>query len=62
MFQKQFGKTRHKTQETTHILVFVKYLVVSSRSQSIRAFSVFLEDSLKIISETSSVGKNLKTD
>jgi hypothetical protein len=45
-------KTRLKTKEITYTLVFVKYLVVSSRSPLIRAGSVFLEDSLRIISET----------
>jgi hypothetical protein len=43
-------KTRLQTKETTRRLAFGKYLVVSFRSHSIRAFSVFLEDSLKIIS------------
>jgi hypothetical protein len=42
-------KTRLRTKETTYTLVFKKYLVVSFRSHSIKAFSVFLEDSLKII-------------
>jgi hypothetical protein len=37
-------KTRLKTKETTYTLVFVKYLVVSFRTLSIRAYSVFLED------------------
>jgi hypothetical protein len=42
-------KTRLKT---TYTLVFVKYLVVSFQGHSIRANSVFLERSLKIISGT----------
>jgi hypothetical protein len=42
-------KTILKTKEATYTLVFGKYLVVSVRSHSIRAFSVFLEDSLRII-------------
>jgi hypothetical protein len=45
-------KTRLKTKDATYTLVFVKYFVVSCRSNSIRAFSVFLEDSLRIISGT----------
>jgi hypothetical protein len=36
--------------KTKIYVVFVKYLVVSFRSHSIRAFSVFLRDSLRIIS------------
>jgi hypothetical protein len=55
-------KTRLKTKETTYTLVFVKYLVVSFRGHSIWAFSVFFEDSLKIISGTLRARKNLKTD
>jgi hypothetical protein len=39
-------KTRFKTKENTYTLVFGKFLVVSFPSHSIRAFSVFLEDSL----------------
>jgi hypothetical protein len=45
-------KTRLNTKETTYTLVFVKYLEGSFQSYSIRAFSVFLEDSLRIISGT----------
>jgi hypothetical protein len=45
-------KTRLKTKETTYTLVFVENLVGSCQSLSIRAFSVFLEDSLRIISGT----------
>jgi hypothetical protein len=37
--------------ETVYTLVFGKYFVVSFWSHSIRAFSVLLEDSLRIISE-----------
>jgi hypothetical protein len=55
-------KTRLKIKETTYILVSVKNPLVSFLSHSIRAFSVFLEDSLKIISKTSRAGKNLKTE
>jgi hypothetical protein len=51
-FSKTVLKTRLITKETTYTLVFVKYLVVSFRSHSIKAFSVFLEDSLRIILET----------
>jgi SPX domain protein involved in polyphosphate accumulation len=51
-FPKTVLKTRLKNKETTHNLVFIKYLVVSLRSHSIRAFSVFLEISLRIISRT----------
>jgi hypothetical protein len=40
------------TKETTYTLCFRKYFVVSLWSHSIRAFSVLLEDSLRIISET----------
>jgi hypothetical protein len=40
------------TKETTNTLDFKKYFVVSFWSHSIRAFSVFLEDSLRTISET----------
>jgi hypothetical protein len=36
-------KTRLKIKETTHTLVFRKYLVVSFQSHSIRAFPVFLD-------------------
>jgi hypothetical protein len=58
-------KTGLKTKKTTYIFNFGKYLVVPFRSHSIRAFSVFLEDSLRIISETCRAGRareNLKTD
>jgi hypothetical protein len=41
---------------------FVKYPVVSLPSHSKRAFLVFLEYSLRIISGTYRAGKNLKTD
>jgi hypothetical protein len=51
-----------KSKETTNTLVFVKYLVSFFRSHTIRAFSVFLEDSLRITSGIWRVGKNLKTD
>jgi hypothetical protein len=40
------------TKETTYTLDFRKCFVVSFWSHSIRAFSVLLEDSLRIISET----------
>jgi hypothetical protein len=40
------------TIETTFSLYFRKYFVVSFWSHSIKEFSVLLEDSLKIISET----------
>jgi hypothetical protein len=40
------------TKETTYYLDFGKYFVVSFWGHLIRAFSVLLEDSLKIISET----------
>jgi hypothetical protein len=39
------------TKETTYTLEFRKYFVVSFWRLSIRAFSVFLEDILRIISE-----------
>jgi hypothetical protein len=46
-------KTVLKTKlQTTYTLVFINYLVVIFRGHSIRAFSVFLEDSLGIISGT----------
>jgi hypothetical protein len=38
--------------ETTYTLDFGKYFYVSFWSHSIRTFSVFLEDSLRIFSET----------
>jgi hypothetical protein len=44
--------TKLITKETTYTLDFRKYFVVSFWSHSIRAFSVLLEDLLKIISET----------
>jgi hypothetical protein len=40
------------TKENTYTLDFGKYFVVSFWSHLIRAFSVLLEDSLRIISET----------
>jgi hypothetical protein len=49
--QKTVLKTRFKTKETTLTFVFEKYLVVSFWSLSIMAFSVFLEDSLRIRSQ-----------
>jgi hypothetical protein len=55
-------KTRLKTEETKCTLVLRKYLVVCFRSHSVRAFSVFLEDSLRTISGTGRAGKNLKKD
>jgi hypothetical protein len=55
-------KTTLKSKETTYTLVFVKYISVSFQSHSIRAFSVFLEDTLRIISGIYRAGKNLKTD
>jgi hypothetical protein len=55
-------KTRLKIKETTYTLVSVKNIVVYLRSHSIRAFSVLLEDSLRIISEAWLARKNLKTD
>jgi hypothetical protein len=45
-------KTRLKTKETTYTLVFVKYLVISFPSHSMRAFLVFLKALLRIISAT----------
>jgi hypothetical protein len=54
-------KTKLKTKETTYTLIFRKYIVVSFRSHSIRAFSVLSEDSLRIISGIWSAGKNPKT-
>jgi hypothetical protein len=39
-------------EKTTCYLDFGKYFVVSFLNQSIRAFLVLLEDSLRIISET----------
>jgi hypothetical protein len=53
---KTFLKTRLKSKER---IVFGKYLVVSFQSQSIRVFSVFLEDILK---KPDVAGKNLKPD
>jgi hypothetical protein len=53
-------KTRLKIKEITYSLVYVKYLVVYLRSHSITAFSVSLEDLLRIISGICA-GKNLKT-
>jgi hypothetical protein len=44
-------KTTLITNETTYYLDFGKYVVVSFWSHSIRAFSVLLEDSLRIISQ-----------
>jgi hypothetical protein len=40
------------TKETTYYLVYRKYFVVSFCRHSIRAFSVLLENSLRITSET----------
>jgi hypothetical protein len=40
------------TEETTNTLDFRKHFVLSFWSRSIRAFSVLLEDSFRIISET----------
>jgi hypothetical protein len=53
-------KTNLQTKETTYNLVFAKYLVVCFWTHLIRAFSVFLEDLLRIISGTWRVGKILK--
>jgi hypothetical protein len=47
---KKVLKTKLKPKEVIYILVFVIYLVLSFWSLSIEAFSVFLEDLLKIIS------------
>jgi hypothetical protein len=44
-------ETSFITEKTTYTLDFRKYFVVSFWSHPIRAFSVVLEDSLKIISE-----------
>jgi hypothetical protein len=45
------GTLSLNTKETTYTLAFGKYFVVSFRSRlSIRAFSEFLDDSLRIIS------------
>jgi hypothetical protein len=44
-------KAKLKAKPATYTFVFVKYLVVSSRSHSIRAFSVFLENSLTGLSQ-----------
>jgi hypothetical protein len=56
-------KTTLKIKETASTLLFIKYFVVSFQSHSIRAFSVFLEDSLRIISQKPDMlEKNLKTD
>jgi hypothetical protein len=60
--QKTVSKTKLKIKETTYTLIFVKYLVVSFWSPSTRAFSVFLKDSLRIISGIWRAGKNIKTD
>jgi hypothetical protein len=49
---KTLMKTRLKFEEITNILIFEKYRVVSFQNHSIRAFSVFLEDSLRFISGT----------
>jgi hypothetical protein len=46
----------------TYTLVFGKYLVVSFQSPLIKAFSVFLEDSLELSQELDVLGKILKTD
>jgi hypothetical protein len=60
---KKIPKTALKTRlKLTCTLFFGKYLVISFRSQSIRRFSVCLEDSLRIISGTWRAEKNLKTD
>jgi hypothetical protein len=45
-------ETTFITKETTYYLNFGKYFVVSFWSQSNKAFSVLLEDLLRIISET----------
>jgi hypothetical protein len=45
-------KTTLIIKETTYTLDFRKYFVLSFWSHSIRAFSVLMEDSLRIISET----------
>jgi hypothetical protein len=45
-------ETKLIIKEITYYLGFGKYFVVSFWSHSIRAFSVVLEDSLMIISET----------
>jgi hypothetical protein len=50
------------TKETTYTLEFGKYFVVSFWSHLIRAFSVLLEDSLRIISETWRAGTKLSTE
>jgi hypothetical protein len=55
-FQKQFWKLN----SIPKTLVFIKYLLVSYRSHSIRTFLVLLDDSLRIISETWRAEKNLK--
>jgi hypothetical protein len=59
-FKNKF-ENKTQNQRTTYTLVFVKYLLVCFRSPWIRACSVFLEDSLRIISETWRAGKNLTT-
>jgi hypothetical protein len=45
-------ETTLNDKETTHTLDFGKYFIASFWSHSIGAFSVLLEKSLKIISET----------
>jgi hypothetical protein len=45
-------ETKLFTKETTYTLDFRKYFVISFWSHSIWGFSVLLEDSLRIISET----------
>jgi hypothetical protein len=52
-FPKPVLETTLITKETTYYFDFGKYFVVSFWSHSIRAFSVLLEDSMRIFSETS---------
>jgi hypothetical protein len=51
-FPKPVLETTLITKETTYTLDFWKCFVVSFWSHSMRAFSVLLEDSLRMISET----------
>jgi hypothetical protein len=55
-------KTKLNLKQTTYTLVFIKYFVVFLRNYSIRAFPMFLEDSLRIISGASRAEKNIKTN
>jgi hypothetical protein len=53
-------KTRLNTEVTTYTLIFVKYLVVSFQIHSIRAFTMFLEDSLKNLTQLTKIKQESK--